>query len=117
MHELFITESIFESVARSLPVDVAPEYVTAVEVTVGKLDAVIPETLQFLFDAIKTGKGFPRAELALTEEPVECVCQTCRNDFDLYDPVFICPYCGSVKILVSKGKGITLTRIEADVPD
>ena len=117
MHELYIAESILSSVKASLPVGILPEQVTRVEVLVGRLDAVVPETLQFLFDAIKADKGYPRAVLHLTDELVECFCNDCSAEFQLDEPVFICPSCGSVKIQVVKGRGITLIRIEAEVED
>lgn len=87
------------------------------EVTVGRLDAVVPETLRFLFDAIKTERGFGSAALSLIEEPVECWCRICSAEFSLDEPVFICPYCGSTRVTVIKGRGVTLTRIEAEVED
>ena len=117
MHELYIAESILGSVKASLPPGVQPESVTLVEVLVGRLDAVVPETLRFLFDAIKADKGYPRAVLHLTDELVECLCKDCSAEFQLDEPIFICPSCGSVKIQVVKGRGITLIRIEAEVED
>lgn len=117
MHELYIAESILTSVKASLPAGVLPGAVTQVDVLVGRLDAVVPETLQFLFDAIKADKGYPRAVLHLTDESVECLCKDCSTEFQLDEPVFICPNCGSVKIQVVKGRGITLIRIEAEVED
>jgi len=114
MHELYIAESIIGSVKRSLPAGVAPETVGKVYVDVGRLDAVVPETLLFLFDAIKTSKQLPNAELVVNTVEVRCHCKHCGNDFDLDSPLFICPVCGGVDLDVSKGRGIILTRIIAE---
>lgn len=113
MHELYIAECILKSVRDSLPPHVATGAVTGVRVEVGQLDAVVPETLQFLFDAIKAGYEMPDAALALTVKPVRCCCRDCGLDFRVTEPLFICPNCGSVNIDVRSGRGIQLTGITA----
>ncbi len=117
MHELYIADSILKSVRSSLPCNVAPALVTQVLVQVGKLDAVIPETLKFSFDAIKKSSAMPRAELLITEIPVRCRCRNCAHEFGIDLPVFICPACGGGHVEVLRGRGITLTRIMAEDPE
>jgi hydrogenase nickel incorporation protein HypA/HybF len=116
MHELYIANCIIESVSDSLPSDVMPSRVTQVCVQVGQLDAVVPETLKFSFDAIKQSHEMPRAELQITEIPVRCRCRHCAHEFGIELPVFICPKCGAAHVDVLRGRGITLTRIMADDP-
>lgn len=113
MHELYIAECILKSVRDSLPPQVACSAVDEVRVDVGRLDAVVPETLQFLFDAIKAGQDMPHAELKLTVIPVNCRCRECSLEFRITEPLFICTGCGSGKIDVLSGRGIRLTGITA----
>ena len=117
MHELYIAQSILNSVRKSLPADVAPERVTEVRVEVGELDAVVPDTLTFLFDAIKTDFGMPSASLAIDEIPVRCACRDCGEVFSLELPIFICPKCRSGRVEVLQGRGIKLTGIMAEDPE
>ncbi len=117
MHELYIAECIVKSVNSSLPRNVAPTLVTQVRVQVGQLDAVVPETLKFSFDAIKQSCGMPRAELLIKEIAVRCRCRDCAHEFGIDLPVFICPACNRGDVEVLQGRGITLTRIIADEPE
>jgi len=114
MHELYIAQCILKSVANSLPKDVASESVSEVRVEVGKLDAVVPDTLTFLFDAIKSEHGMSGARLVLEEIPVLCRCQSCGREFEIEIPLFLCPDCGSGNIQVLRGRGITLTAIHVN---
>lgn len=113
MHELYIAESILKSVSEALPENLPPASVRQVRVEVGQLDAVIPETLTFLFDAIKASHGMSRAELLIESIEVRCRCRQCHRQFGLDLPVFLCPDCGSGQVDVLRGRGITLRRITA----
>jgi hydrogenase nickel incorporation protein HypA/HybF len=117
MHELYIAQSILSSVKKSLPENVAAEAVTRVRVEVGQLDAVVSETLLFLFDAIKSESGMPAAELVVETIPVRCRCRACANKFTLELPVFLCPACGSGDTEILRGRGIRLTKITANVDE
>lgn len=117
MHELYIAQSIIGSVKKSLPDDVAPDRVTLVKVEAGQLDAVVNETLVFLFDAIKADSGLPAATLAVETIPVRCRCNACTHEFTLDLPIFLCPLCESGDVHVLQGRGIRLTGITADVEE
>ena len=117
MHELYIAQSIISSVIKSLPENVAAEAVTQVRVEAGQLDAVVSETLIFLFDAIKAESGMPQAELHVETIPVRCRCRACEHEFSLDLPVFLCPACGSGDTDLLQGRGIRLTGITANVDE
>jgi hydrogenase nickel incorporation protein HypA/HybF len=113
MHELYIAQSILKSVQKSLPPDVPPEDVADVRVEIGQLDAVVGDSLIFLFDAIKAESGMPRATLLIEEIKVACRCNICGHEFSLDLPVFLCPLCGSADVDLLRGRGIKLTGITA----
>jgi hydrogenase nickel incorporation protein HypA/HybF len=111
VHELYIAECILKAVQSSLPPDIGPERVEQVRVQVGKLDAVVTESLVFLFDAIKTGSQMPNAVLQVDEIGVLCRCRDCGQDFSIEFPLFICPHCQSSQVDVVRGRGLQLTGI------
>ncbi len=111
MHELYIAECILKSVSDSLPPGISAQTVEEVRVDVGQLDAVVPDTLQFLFDAIKGNNGMPNAALILRTVEVRCRCRDCAREFGLDLPIFICPHCNSTNVELLQGRGITLTGI------
>jgi hydrogenase nickel incorporation protein HypA/HybF len=111
VHELYLAECILKAVQSSLPPDVAPQRVEHVRVQVGKLDAVVPESLVFLFDAIKNRSQMPNAMLHVEEIGVLCRCRDCGQDFGIKLPLFICPHCTSSQVDVVRGRGVQLTGI------
>ena len=111
MHELYIAECVLKSAKKSLPADTVPEAIELVCIRVGKLDAVIPESLKFLFDAIKPAHNMPHAALEIEEEAVKCRCKSCQVEFALNEPVFVCPECGHRDLTIIAGRGITLQQI------
>jgi hydrogenase nickel incorporation protein HypA/HybF len=117
MHELYIAECILKAVARSLPDGLSPQRVKTVDVQVGQLDAVVADTLIFMFDAIKGTSGMPNAQLSVKEVEVQCRCLDCSGEFGIELPAFICPRCGSGKVEVLRGRGIALTGITAEDPE
>jgi hydrogenase nickel incorporation protein HypA/HybF len=114
MHELFIAEALAKSIIGSLPENIRPTAVKRAYLQVGKLEAVVPESLIFMFNSIKAEFGLNQASLSICEIEVNCHCLDCKQQFALEAPIFICPHCGSVKIEVIQGRGIILTRIIID---
>ena len=110
MHELYLAECILRTASRSLPPAVTPHDVQRVCVRVGKLDAVVPDSLRFLFDAIKGNYSMPDAELSIEEEGVSCRC-TCGHLFEVAEPLFRCPVCGSGNVKVVSGRGLVVQSI------
>lgn len=108
MHELYLAQCIIRSVKKVLPEQVAAERAAEVRVKVGKLDAVVPASITFLFNAIKREEGLPNATLTLVEEDVKCRCAECECVFTLDTPVFICSSCGSAHVEVIEGRGLTI---------
>jgi hydrogenase nickel incorporation protein HypA/HybF len=111
VHELYLAECILKAVQSSLPPDIEPERVEQVRVQVGKLDAVVPDSLVFLFDAIKSRVQMPNAALHVEEISVLCRCRDCGQDFTVEIPLFICPHCQSSQVDVVRGRGIQLVGI------
>ncbi len=108
MHELYLAQCIVRSVKKVLPEHVAAEHVTEVRVKVGKLDAVVPENLAYLFSALRVEEGLPNAFLTLEEEDVKCRCKVCGEVFDVITPIFSCTSCGMTHVEVIEGRGLTI---------
>jgi len=114
MHELYIAECILKSTRDSLPENQPTSSVVQVRVQVGRLDAIIPETLNLVFNAIKASYEMPWAELWIEQIDVMCQCSGCGHEFEIEQPLFICPRCGSSYVKVLRGRGITLNGITVD---
>jgi hydrogenase nickel insertion protein HypA len=115
MHELYVAQCILDSAEKARPKDVDGSSVREIVVLVGQLDAIVSDSLGFLFDAIKAERGFPMAELRIDEEPVACRCLRCTAQFAVPDiECFVCPDCNSRDVKVLTGRGIRIMEMTVE---
>jgi hydrogenase nickel incorporation protein HypA/HybF len=114
MHELFIADSILKSAYSALPQNIDIATVRRLNVDVGVLDAVVPDSLIFMFDAIKGEYGLPNVQLVVTPVEVVCLCRECHNEFTIDIPLFRCPQCGGTRVDVMQGRGVFLKEITTE---
>ncbi|MCB9367320.1 MAG: hydrogenase maturation nickel metallochaperone HypA [Calditrichaeota bacterium] len=111
MHELYLAECIVKQARAALPQRVHSINVSEVKVRIGELDAVVTDTLVFMYDAIKSESGFANSRLVIETEAIFCICNECAKSFELAEPLFMCPHCLSTSVRVVRGRGVTLTEI------
>lgn len=112
MHELSIAENIKNVVEESLEDRNAK--VSCINLKIGKLTAVVPESLQFCFQFVAKGTCVEGAVLTIEEIPVKARCEKCGFQFSIDAPLFLCPRCGSGKIEVLSGSELFIKSIEIE---
>jgi hydrogenase nickel incorporation protein HypA/HybF len=112
MHEMGIAMQIIEIAVASIPADLKNAQVKRVNIKVGKLAAVVPESLHFCFQIAAQDTPLGDAELNIEEIPLKIRCTDCNVEWIAHEPVFICHRCngGSVKML--SGRELDITSIE-----
>ena len=88
MHELALTQSIVEMVAKHAQ----GRTVRRVTLEVGKLTCVMPDALRFCFDLVAAGTALDGARLDIREIEGRARCVTCGEEFirhTLYTDVFV----------------------------
>ncbi|MBO4318585.1 MAG: hydrogenase maturation nickel metallochaperone HypA [Mailhella sp.] len=117
MHELSLMEGIFDIAEREMAVHGAKK-LHALHVRCGALANVVPESMRFAFEAMKADRGFPEAELFLTEEALRVRCPECGHEFSPNDrsEVYLpCARCGNpFGFTVLEGEDIFLDKLEAE---
>lgn len=113
MHELSIATSIVEAVTeeirlRHLP---APQ---AIVVRVGALSGVLPDALQFSYEAITVDTPLANTKLIIEEIPVTAVCHACNAEFAVEAFAFACPECNSSRIEVIRGEELDIAYLEIE---
>jgi hydrogenase nickel incorporation protein HypA/HybF len=82
-------------------------------VSVGAMSGVVPEALEFAFEALKM--EYPRmheARLDMEFIPVKAACRSCCEEFEFAaDLVLWCPHCGA-PLEVLAGKDLNLVWLE-----
>ena len=95
--------------------DAGMSRVDLVKVRVGASAGVVPEALEFAFDASKNGTLAGSARLAIEEVPARGFCRECKKDFTSFPFRYTCPVCFGLDIDVKDpGDDLTLMSIEGE---
>ena len=110
MHEAGISEALIEQLAT-----VASQHgwsrLSRVWVRLGLLSGIVPEALEFAFNAMSPGTPAEGAELLFETEAGQFDCAVCgRLDLERLD--FICPQCGGALQLLRAGRELLLCGVE-----
>ncbi len=116
MHELSIAQNVVEIVRQYVPND-ALAGVRSVRLRVGRLSGVVPESLEFSFNAIVSGTPLESALLNIELVPTLCQCASCEGSFEASDFVFLCPSCGGSDIKIISGSDLHVVDIELEETD
>lgn len=108
MHELSLCQSILGIVDRAR----AGRAVEVVELRVGQLRQVVPETLVFCWGLVTEGTGLEGSRLEVDHIPVRLSCRSCGTETEVaHALVLTCGGCGSGDIAVLKGEEMEVTSL------
>lgn len=113
MHEMSLAQSILNIVEETLQKNPGRKLV-AVHVDVGELVAVIPESLQFCFEALVAETPWRGANLKIKEIPLRARCNRCREEFRIDRFAFRCPVCLEEELEVFQGNELNVTELEVE---
>jgi hydrogenase nickel incorporation protein HypA/HybF len=112
MHEMGIALQIVEIATASIPVDLGNVHVERVNLKIGKLAAVVPESLRFCFQIAAQDTPLRNAELIIEEIQIVITCKACQNQWAITEPVFQCYHCNSNSIEIISGRELEISSIE-----
>jgi hydrogenase nickel incorporation protein HypA/HybF len=112
MHEMGIALQIVEIVRDSIPAHMGAVRVERVNLKIGKLAAVVPESLRFCFDIVIKETPLEGAELHIQEMPVLARCKRCGEQWTIHEPVFTCHTCDSGELEILSGRELDIESIE-----
>jgi len=113
MHELSIAQSILETVIseaekRSL------KRVSIIGLRIGALTDIVPEALEFGFNALKADTILAQTELHIETVPIKGYCEKCMEHFEVSEFIFVCPKCYSNKIKTEQGSELDIAFLEVE---
>lgn len=112
MHEMGIALQILEVAMAAIPAEMKEVKVAVVNVKIGKLTAVVPDSLRFCFDIAIQDTPLAGARLNIEEIPVVAKCRDCGAGMLIEKPYFACGQCRSVKLDVISGRELMVTSLE-----
>ena len=112
MHEMGLATEIVRIVVESIPADVMDPKVERVNLKMGKMAAVVPQSLKFCFKIVAKDGPAEGAELHIEEIDVSANCHDCAHRWTLDQPAFQCPKCGGGDIEMLSGRELDIESIE-----
>ena len=98
MHEMGVAMQIIEIATASIPKNMALARVERVNLKIGKLSAIVSDSLRFCFE--------------IAEIPVVAHCNDCGFQWTIEAPVFTCQKCTSGSIELLSGRELDIDSIE-----
>jgi hydrogenase nickel incorporation protein HypA/HybF len=111
MHEMSVAENILEIVMNSYQKDVHGQ-VRTITVRVGELAGIVPESLEFCFQAITQGTPFQNTLLRIDRVPLEGRCAGCGNTTLMKEIFSPCTYCGNPALTILSGRELQVVEFE-----
>ena len=111
MHELGIAQDIVDIAKQYLP-EKMEGTVKSVRIRVGRLSGVVPESLDFCFEAIIEDTPLAGAKLNIETTPVRFLCNACLREFAIEGGDFLCPACGGNDTKLLSGMELQVVEIE-----
>ena len=111
MHELSIMQSALSQVLEEAQ-RAGASRVHEVRLRIGALSGVVPDALQFAFEALSEGTPAENATLTIEQVPARFWCDTCRREFESDRMFADCPDCGVPSADLRGGRELELTSLE-----
>ena len=111
MHELAITQSMFELVLEQAKKARAKK-VEKINLVIGEMTGVVGDCVQFYFDFLSQGSLAEGAALSFTMTPPKAKCRDCGKTFELKEFEWTCPHCQGINMEITGGKELFVESIE-----
>ena len=107
-----IALQIIDIATASIPEDMQPVRVEKINIKVGKLSAIVNDSLNFCFEIASKDTPLDGAQLVIEEIPIIARCITCEKEWTIDSPVFSCPLCEGGDIKLLSGRELDIESIE-----
>ena len=112
MHEMGIALEVIRIAGESIPPELAGARIERINLKVGKLAAVVADSLLFCFQVASKDTPAEGAELVIEEIPVQLRCRGCGRTWIAEEPVFVCQECKSTDVEMISGRELDIDTIE-----
>jgi len=110
MHELSLSSAIVNTVIKHA----AGRRVTVVNLRVGYLRQVVPDSLDFYFEFVARGTVCEGARLEQELIEPRLRCNGCGNEWAIEIPAFRCPACAGSDVAIASGNEFEVESIDIE---
>ncbi len=114
MHEASIAQHIIEQVSERIENGTLPARIEKINLKIGKMTAVVPENLCFMFGVLSRDTVLANVKLDITEIPVRCRCRACNAEYEAEEMNFWCRECGSPEVTIISGREMVIDSVEVE---
>ena len=112
MHEVSIAQGLLDIAIDNCKKQ-GYKNIDLIKVKIGKASGVVPDALQFAFEALKVGTMADMAVLKIDEIPVGGFCDSCKKHFTVEEAyVLSCPLCGGSSFKLETGRELNIDEME-----
>ena len=113
MHELSIMESALNTALHEAR-QAGASRVLAIRLRIGALSGVVPEALQFAFEALAPGTSAEGAQLLIADVAARFWCIPCEREFEADAMFSECPQCHTPSAQLRAGREMELASLEVE---
>lgn len=110
MHEMAITQGIIDLCLNHA----GGRRVCSLDVEIGELSSVVPEAIEFCFEACSRDTVLEGAKLIITRVPGVGQCLECSRETPLAELYGSCTHCGSNRVTIVAGEELRVREIEVE---
>lgn len=110
MHEFSLSSAVVDTAVRHA----AGRRVSVVNLRVGRLRQVIPDTLEFYFEFVARDSVCEGARLEQEVIEARLRCRPCGFEWAIDIPAFRCPTCGGSDVEIASGNEFEVESIEVE---
>lgn len=113
MHELSIMEGAMRQVLDAAQ-QAGASRIIEIRLRIGALSSVVPESLQFAFEAVAEGTMAQHARLIIEPIPARFWCEPCQQEFESNRLLAVCPKCDTLSRELCSGRELELASVEVE---
>jgi len=113
MHEVSIMAEAVRMAVESAQAAGASR-ITGLHLRLGAFSGVVPDALQFAFEAVTAGTLAEQATLTIEHIPARFWCQACQREFEAAILFAGCPSCGVPSRELRAGRELELASLEIE---
>ena len=113
MHEVGIVRSALEAAVHAAE-RASANRIVRIRLRVGAMAGVVPDAMDFAFEALSVGTMAEGAVLECETVPLRCRCVSGCPEFEPTGAVFECPVCGKFSSELLQGRELELAQVEVE---
>jgi hydrogenase nickel incorporation protein HypA/HybF len=110
MHELSLSSAVLATTLKHAD----GRRVSAINLRIGRLRQVIPDSLEFYFEFVSRDTVCEGARLEMEVIDARLRCRPCGTEWAIEIPAFRCPTCGGSEVEVASGDEFEVESIEVE---